>query len=519
MYTILLTDDEQIMIDSLTMTLTKNFASEVKLFSALSGSEALEIVAKNQIDIIFMDINMPGLNGLQTVSYIKQSKPDTVVIILSAFDEFEYAKEAVNIGAFKYLTKPVNRNTVIDTVKSAFDEIDKRRGRVFSEVELHKKLEIVSPMVESDFIYSAAFGGKDIREYFSYFEIEHCVYCFCCIEIAHLDDKNKYEVYNEIREILCAKTRCIIGSFMANRLAVFFYFPDSASRENDEKELKERIKEIFSLLSMRISKYIRFGVSPFETAIEKTTVSYNKALEALISIKDDEEGLKIAFCEKVSLEESESEEKMAEKIYGRVMVGDSSALPPLVSAYIKKLYSLYDGKEDKIKNALFSLLVNVKNVATKIAVSYKNALFENAFSFFCNEHSKDALEEFVLTLCSDSANAVKETLSKSENPIITMALKYINSHLSTSFSLEEVSRFSGVSPFYLSKLFKEEKKENFTAFVTNLRLEKAKTLLQSTRSSIKEVSAEVGYNDQNYFSRIFRYQYGMTPTEFRDAKK
>ena len=143
MYTILLTDDEQIMIDSLTMTLTKNFGSQIKLFSALSGSEALEIVAKNQIDIIFMDINMPGLNGLQTVSYIKQSKKDTVVIILSAFDEFEYAKEALNIGAFKYLTKPVNRNTVIDTIKSAFDEIDKKRGRISDEVELHKKLEIV----------------------------------------------------------------------------------------------------------------------------------------------------------------------------------------------------------------------------------------------------------------------------------------------------------------------------------------------------------------------------------------
>ena len=74
MYNILLTDDEQIMIDSLTFIISKNFDEQVKLFSATSGTEALEIVAKNPIDIIFMDINMPGLNGLETVRYIMHNK-------------------------------------------------------------------------------------------------------------------------------------------------------------------------------------------------------------------------------------------------------------------------------------------------------------------------------------------------------------------------------------------------------------------------------------------------------------
>ena len=173
MYNILLTDDEQIMVDSLTFILNKNFSEQVQLFSATSGTEALEIVAKNQIDIIFMDINMPGLNGLETVRYIMHSKPETVVIILSAFDEFQYAQEAVSLGAFKYLTKPVNRNTVIDTVREAMSAVDKKRGQLSNEVELHKKLDLVSPMVESDFIYSAAFGGdNDVSDYFSYLEIE-----------------------------------------------------------------------------------------------------------------------------------------------------------------------------------------------------------------------------------------------------------------------------------------------------------------------------------------------------------
>ncbi|MBR1722112.1 MAG: response regulator, partial [Treponema sp.] len=141
MYNILLTDDEQIMIDSLTFIINKNFMNQAEIFTATSGTEALEIVAKNNIDIIFMDINMPGLNGLETVRYIKHSRPDSVVIILSAFDEFQYAQEAVNLGAFKYLTKPVNRNVVIDTIRSAMDSVEKKRGHRSDVVELHKKLD------------------------------------------------------------------------------------------------------------------------------------------------------------------------------------------------------------------------------------------------------------------------------------------------------------------------------------------------------------------------------------------
>ena len=106
MYNILLTDDEQIVIDSLSFIINENFEGQVNTYTALSGTQALEVVTNNKIDIIFMDINMPGINGLETISCITKLKPDTVIIMLSAFDKFQYAQEAMNIGAFKYLTKP-----------------------------------------------------------------------------------------------------------------------------------------------------------------------------------------------------------------------------------------------------------------------------------------------------------------------------------------------------------------------------------------------------------------------------
>src|SRR5574344_1803915 len=160
MYNILTCDDEQIVIDSLQFIIKKNFEGQVNLFSALSGSDALAIASREKIDIIFMDINMPGMSGLETISCIMNLKPETVIVVLSAFDKFQYAQEAMNLGAYKYITKPVNRNVVIQTVRNAMNLVDERRGKDSDDQELLKKLDTVSPMVESDFIYSCIFSSE-----------------------------------------------------------------------------------------------------------------------------------------------------------------------------------------------------------------------------------------------------------------------------------------------------------------------------------------------------------------------
>lgn len=516
MYNILLTDDEQIMVDSLTFILNKNFSEQVQIFSATSGTEALEIVAKNQIDIIFMDINMPGLNGLETVRYIMHSKPETVVIILSAFDEFQYAQEAVSLGAFKYLTKPVNRNTVIDTVREAMSAVDKKRGQLSNEVELHKKLDLVSPMVESDFIYSAAFGGdNDVSDYFSYFEIEDCVWCFCCLEIPNAESKKLLEIYTKIRSILTPKTHCIIGSFMMNRIAIFFYFPSKMYKNGDCSVITENIKSLYNLLSIQIKSGIRAGVSKIEVSPAATGSAYNKALEMLNSAP--EQGGIIFADEWVGKQEKKSGAgEIAEKIFARIRAGDAGGLQAFIGKYFEALQKKYDNI-DKIKNSLFELIVNARNIATEVDASYHNESFDNAFSILSKENDMSKLELFVRNLCTESAATVLEASSRAVNPIIEKASAFISQHLSENISLEDTAQAVNVSAFYLSKLFKEEKNVNYVTYVSDARMEKACSLLKDNSLSIKEISAEVGFNDQNYFSRTFRNKFGMTPTEFRDA--
>jgi len=516
MYNILLTDDEQIMIDSLSFIIDKNFPGQVKLFSALSGSDALSIVEDSRIDIIFMDINMPELNGLETLKYITQSKPDIVTVILSAFDRFQYAQEAVNLGAYKYLTKPVNRNVVIETVRGAMELVDRKRGKFSSEVELHKKLDFVSPMVESDFIYSAVFSrNRDITDYLKYFNITDSFWCFCCMEIPHLDMKNQYSLYMKIRDTLTSRCRCLIGSFMQNRLVVFFPVPADGEKDAAACHIHEQLKILYTLLSINVCSGIRAGVSLLESDQTRTSAAYSDALEALNSTSAAG-GIIFASDVEKTVSAKKSAGEVVDKIFNRIRIGDAGGASPLVSEYCTVLQQQYGNDLNKVKNALFELLVNVRNLTTEIDAVYQNVEYNNAFAVLSGENDMQNIEQFVQKRCSECAADILKVLASKENPIIEEVCLYIDKNMSKDISLESAAAAVHVSPFYLSKLFKEEKGENFVAYITDMRLDKARDLLKESRASVKEVSIAVGYNDQNYFSRIFRSKFGMPPTEFRD---
>jgi two-component system, response regulator YesN len=520
MYNILITDDEQIVIDSLEFIIKKNFPGQVNLFSALSGSEAIDITRTQHIDILFMDINMPGLNGLEAVSCITHINPDTVIIILSAFDRFQYAQEAINLGAYKYITKPVNRNLVIQTIRGAMNLVDTRQGQLSDDQELHRKLDFVSPMVESDFIYSCVFSGEkniDLTTYLDYFNIHETAWCFCCIEVPHVDSSNQYTVYMKIRDILNDHCRCLIGSFMLNRLVIFFPIAQEDSSENSDLKMQEQIKKVFTLLSLNITSGIRAGVSRLETDHTRTALSYSEALAAL-NRTASEGGLTFAGSEPSFPAVFPQTGELLNRIFNRLRTGDAGGVRLLVHAYCSALSDSVTNM-DKIKNALFELLVNARNITTEINGSYHNDAFDNAFAILSGENDMTILESFVQNRLQECAVAVANRRTQQENPIIKKVCEYIRDHISENISLDQMALVAQVSPFYLSKLFKEEKGETFINYISDLRLEKAKQMLTTTTTTIKEISTDIGYNDQNYFSKLFKNKFGISPTEFRDTGK
>jgi two-component system response regulator YesN len=128
------------------------------------------------------------------------------------------------------------------------------------------------------------------------------------------------------------------------------------------------------------------------------------------------------------------------------------------------------------------------------------------------EHLRKWFLDKVMEACRNIITKREEQTSGA----IARAKSFIEENYSRDISLDDVSRFVDISPYYFSKLFKEETGENFIEYLTNIRIERAKLLLQSKEVSIKNICVETGYSDPNYFSRIFKKQVGVTPTEYRE---
>ena len=469
---------------------------------------------KENIDIIFMDINMPGLNGLETVSVITKLKPNTVVIILSAFDRFQYAQEAMNLGAYKYITKPVNRNIVIETIKGAMDLVEQKKGKLSADLELHKKLDMVSPMIENDFIYACIFNNEksiELDSYLEYFNLSDNPWLFCCFEFPNINSENQYETYLKIHDLLNSEHRCLVSSFMMNRITV--YIP-LFSANPDETETQELVKKLYTNLCYNISAGIRSGVSQICSDKTRLQATYNEALSALNKVNSTG-GILFAGSEISETKKAHSNSsEFRTQILNKLLLGDKNGVKTFLEMYISELATEKISLE-KIKNCLFELMVTSNNSTKENCKNFTNDTFDNAFAILSSENDVGMLREYVQKVLFECIYAIQSEKSHDTNPAVKKVCDYVDSHLAQDISLEQMADYAGVSSFYLSKLFKEEKGFTFINFISDKRLEKARQLLTETDLSIKEITAEVGYNDQNYFSRIFKNKYGLSPKEYR----
>ena len=130
----------------------------------------------------------------------------------------------------------------------------------------------------------------------------------------------------------------------------------------------------------------------------------------------------------------------------------------------------------------------------------------------------DELLTWFVDKISVACRNVISSHSTKENSIIDQAVLYINKNYNKDISLADVSREVNISPYYFSKVFKDEMGENFIEYLTNIRIEKAKDLIKNSECSMKEICVMVGYSEPNYFSRSFKKKVGVTPTEYKEGK-
>ena len=527
MYRIMLADDEGIVIDSFSYLLKEEFGDDVVIEYGKTGRSVIELAERFRPDIAVMDIRMPGINGIDAIREIRKINSQVVFIVCSAYDKFDYAKEAINLGVMEYLNKPVDRTKFIETIKKAMGNIDSDREKRTMELETKEKLETVVPIIESGLIYNLLFQDffkDDLVNFNKLLEIDE-EYGYMIVLVFGDEQEGSFmtnavgtsvRVQNsvrDLRDIIKGYTGGIVGPVMANKIAVF------VPTDKDEFDYNERINliETCRLMVRRLNRELdikfRAGIGSIKP-LDKMAASYNEGVDSLTLstesvVHADDLVIGCGYEDNYPID---TENNLIEG----VRRGDLNMAINAAGQFYDWMIENYKDYESDVKVKTLEFVIWAEHLGySKGGKTYRFRSREDYLPYINSVNDYDELRKWFIDKISEACQSVlfrKETQSTN---IIDKAKEYIFSNYKNDISLDDVSREVDISPYYFSKIFKKETGENFIEYLTNIRIEKAKELLENTDMSMKEICIEVGYSNPNYFSRSFKKNVGVTPTEYK----
>ncbi|RGY96454.1 helix-turn-helix domain-containing protein [Clostridium sp. AM58-1XD] len=528
MYRILLADDEGIMLNSLKHIIESNFGSECEITCVKTGRGVVEQAESFRPDISFVDIQMPGLNGIQAIKEIRQTNKTMVIVIISAFDKFGYAQEAVNLGVMEYLTKPVNKKTILDVCMRAMHQVDDIRKKRSDDLRIREKLEIVVPMIESGFIYNILQDDTEIYQE-SYEEMLNITDKFCSLLVLEFGDSEEKGVmtnavgvsvkasrfYPQLREIIKDYFDCIVGSVMGNRVVAYIPVKRENFQYEERVEMITRTRNMIHKLENRIDSRFRAGIGTVRP-MEEAKESYNEALTALREC----EGHVVHFRDLPSYKEYEGEYpvNLENKYYQRGVKADKAGALRCAGEIYDWMVKNYGDCREDIEIKVLELVMQLEYRGfQKGGMKYGFRYRHNYMKEVREAAGFEELRRWFMGKTAKMCESMGSLREKESESLVFRVKNYIDENYQKELSLDEVSRMVDVSPYYLSRLFKQETGKTFIEYLTSVRMKEARRLLANPDYSIKEVCVMSGYGDPNYFSRIFKKYEGITPTEYREG--
>lgn len=490
--------------------------------TANNGLEALNLIKKESPHIVILDIRMPGFNGIELISKTKEFNSDIHFIIVSGYRHFDYAHKAIKFGVEDYLLKPVKQDEINKTLKNIIEK--KQKNNQVREITRGQK--------EHDFLIEMFQRGNrnalTLDDCRSKYNLNFTHENLDLILIKY--DLDSYEINENETALLIGKAETVLNDNLGDSRINFSFFHREYStylllnyNERDEKSIRNILINIIE------------GLHSFRDLFRnlKTTISRSGCFKDLIHIQE-----KIDFVTRNIMNRYfQGSGKILEnkRDWERNNIKDLLTITRK-NEILKCIGVLDKDRVERIIIELFDEMSSKQDVSGYFAQELLNELlnifyyqFENQFGF--SQIQKNRLEslrklfQMQSTLHSQIAIAVetvKTTMSeyeddrknRDEKPILD-AKKYIQEKFYMPLSLEEVSESIGMSPSYLSTIFKKKTGVGFVEYLTSIRIEEAKELLSNPQRSVSETAEEVGYKDTKHFTKKFKKIVGLSPAEYR----
>jgi two-component system, response regulator YesN len=502
-YKILIADDEKNIRLGLQAMINREFPDTFDFVIAADGQEALDNMV--DIDILLTDIKMPRMDGIQLIKELQQMEHKPALIILSGYDDFVYAKEAIKCKVINYLLKPVNRTELFNTLKSTMEDlessnmltyqhIDEYRANQFNYILLNSNLqknvieEIFKKMKLGEFSKGYYVGVVDTRRKIEGAAILNQMNQFLQVDKSHetpvcfLDKDERVVIITEDKSVF---------SYLAEQFGKDLYSIFSigiSEKAEDITELKKTYEQAEYALKYHFvfprRKVIFYDFIKEKQCVSSLPVDLIEKISNMLGTDRDKEIksnlLQVLDYETISHNEISYLENVSELINKIIFENFFSRL----------------GEESIETFKLFNKIGNIYN-------------FEDFHEYF------HALEDLLMRI-HEYTKQMKSVYS--EQKYMDKVITYIKENYHKDLNLAVVSNYISLNYSYFSHMFKEYTGQNFVDYLKMVRIEKAKQLLKESEYKVFEISEMVGYKNPKQFARVFREIVGISPSEYKEQK-
>ena len=534
MYEILIVDDHTHLVDSLAIGLPWEQMGISSVYKAYSGEEALELLNYRSVDIVVTDIQMNGMSGLELIARMNEKWKNTKAVIITGYDEFQYAKEAIQQQVCDYLLKPVSNEDLERTLRHIIGKITEEGKELLNQQRFSYRFRESLPKLRELFLFDLLSGknypASVLKDKLQLYELpfhvdrEAILLCMRVEEDSNADLYSlsliEYAMFNIVEEVFSNRFHVLYCKDSYDYL-IFLVQPKPADNQaNDGSDL---IEDLARLSQHQIKLYLKSKVSivlsnrggfpkevpsMYHSALSIYTDYIGYQTESFFHAKQKQEALQIqplaelyrpqTLMELIDLEQWTAFENKLTRIFDELEEAGVGAREYGLEIYVTLLqaYSYYLHKKGK---RIFDVFGRDIEKMLKLDASWSvEPLKEWAFGSYVQIKAHSS--SFSDNMRSDLMQRIRS---------------FIQGHLQ-EITLQAVADHVNLHPVYVSNLFKQESGENFSNYVLRLRMEKAVQLLKIKDLKISQIAHEVGYQKPQYFIKLFKTQYGMTPQEFKN---
>ncbi len=506
---------------------------------ASDGEMALPLIRRLKPDVLITDVKMPFMDGLALSAIVRQEFPQMKIIIISGYNDFEYARQAIQAGVEQYLLKPVTRSSLQKALQETREKIEQQRVQEEYLEKFKEDMQMYEQFSRRNFFEKVFEGQLSVQEIYEEaqklsLEMDAAGYNLAMVSLR--ENRTMEEPSQESR-LLAAKREELIRyfqrypEFLVFRWNINTYGILMKGEEEQMEELKDRCREniirICSGQDTEIEWYCAIG-EPVERLSLLPQV-YSK-VNHMMSCRFLKPGQHVLTMEAANLETHGKEESSLggvdiaktdpEIIKNFLIHGQEEEVEDFVDGYLESHRGALRSKifRDYLMLSIrFTAISFVENLGYSQNDLLRNTLTDNMKVFSLNIEDMRFYMQELMYRALELSNQALESQSKK---LIKKAMGYIEeNYAKDSISLNEVAGAVEVSANYFSTVFRQETEMTFTEYVTQKRMEKAKQLLRQTERQSGDIATEVGFKDPHYFSFVFKKTQGCTPREYRSGMR